>query len=345
MDNNTTGSPANEQNTPSKSTSRIKTIRMKTLVSIVVVIFVTATVIFVAIYYFSRPLANIGSILPVNPVQAPKFLINIYEGKNRLSHPMSITVNKEGKIYISNSNLHTVEVISPKGKTFAFGKAGQSLGLLFYPYGLGILPNGNILVAEAGNFRIQVFTPGGEYVKTFLGQPNKVGLEKPGPLYVDSKGHVYVGDLSGQQVLILDPNGKLLRRIKNIRYPHGIAVDEERKKLFISDAGQVCVKVFSLNDTSDRPINIIKKLNNNKLFSMVRGLTVDNLGRLYVADTISSSIRVFDANGEYLFSFGEQGFDDGQFLYPNGIFVDDTGKIYVADWGNNRVAIWGYPPS
>nr|WP_269438171.1 6-bladed beta-propeller [Phosphitispora fastidiosa] len=75
---------------------------------------------------------------------------------------------------------------------------------------------------------------------------------------------------------------------------------------------------------------------------MVRGVAVDGNGRLYVVDTISGRVRVFDKNGGYLFSFGQPGSGDGEFVYPVGIHVDDSGKIYIADWGNNRIQVWGY---
>lgn len=341
MENNITGSIPALPDEVNLRRSRPKTMRIKTLLIVLLLVLIIAAIIFGILYYLGkRPMEDIQ---PASPISPPHFLYSIYEGKNKFSHPIAVAVDKSGKFYVSNNDLHTIEVISPNGKPeTAFGGSGQITGKLLFPYGIGILPNGNLLVAETGNFRIQEFTPNGKYVRTFVGQPNKIGLIKPGPIYVDSIGHVYVGDLSGNQVLILDQKGKVLRRIGNIFYPHGIAVDEERKKLFVSDSGEVNVKAFSLEKKDNKPLQVIETMTSGARFSMARGLAVDKKGRLYVADTIVSAVRVFDKNGEYLFSFGQQGFDDGEFLYPNGIFIDDTGKIYIADWSNDRIQIWGY---
>ena len=260
-----------------------------------------------------------------------------------MSHPMAVAVDGNGRIYASNNSLHTVEVIaSGKKEMNAFGGEGKLPGKMTYPYGIGILPDGGVLVAETGNCRIQQFAADGRFIQTFIGAGSKTGLAKPGPVYVDSKGNVYVGDIGGAQVLVFDKNATLLRRIKNVSYPHGIAVDEQNRRIYVSDAGQASVKVFALDDKENRQVNVIELYAPGMSFGMVRGLAVDKLGRLYVVDSLAGAVRVFDKGGAYLFSFGEQGFGDGELLYPTQIFIDNSGKIFIADWGNNRIQVWGY---
>lgn len=343
MDNNTTisetGAPDYEGNVT--GLHNVKTIKVKNLIMLVILIMITAILVFGFLYYRgTRPLENVQ---PVMSTSQPKYLYSIYDGNNKFLRPLAIAVGKDGTRYISNNSIHTIETVSADSRSkSSFGGEGIKQGKLLYPYGIGVLPDGNLLVAETGNFRIQEFTPKGKFVKVFVPKTNKIGLQKPGPISVDSLGRVYVGDISGSQVLILDQNGDVLSRIKNISFPHGIAVDEKNRRLYVADAGQVCVKVFSLDEPEKGPILTIAGYLPDMPFSMVRGLAVDNLGRLYVADTIMNLVRVFDKNFKYLFSFGSQGFGDGEFLYPNQIFIDKTGKIYVSDWGNNRVQVWGY---
>lgn len=324
----------------SEPTGNASTIKIKALLYPLLLILVTAVAVF--IYTGKEPSENSRPVSSGDSMNI-KFLHNIYEGKNKFTRPIAVTVDKSGKIYVSNNNLHTIEVILPNGKgDQAFGGVGELPGQLRYPYGIGILPNSNLLITETGNYRIQEFTAKGRYVRTFLDQSNKVGLEKPGPIYVDRKGQVYVGDLSGQKVFIFDQTGKVVRVIRNLTYPHGMAVDEEGRKLFVSDTGQAVVKVFSLDRNDDRPIKVIKTGNTDKQITTVRGLAVDKKGRLYLVDTLHSTIHVFDQKGEYLFSFGRYGVGDGEFIYPHGIFIDSAGKVYIADWANNRIQIWGY---
>lgn len=318
---------------------RPKTMRIKTALVLFVTGIAVTALMFGFLYQRGKRLMEDDDIVALT--KPPQILYSIYEGKGRFSRPMSLAVNR-GNIYVSNNSLHNIEVVSVTGKAQnSFGGAGKGQGQLFYPYGVGILPNGNILIAETGNLRIQEFSPKGQFIQTFISESNKIGLGKPGPIFVDSLGQVYIGDLSGHQVIILDKNGKLIRKINGIQYPHGLTVDEKNKKLYVADSGKTAVKVFDLAVQEDS-YQLIETWKPNTRFTMVRGLATDKHGRLYAVDTISCSVRVFDKNGEYLFSFGQQGFKDGEFLYPNGIYVDSAGKIYVADWGNDRVQVWGY---
>jgi DNA-binding beta-propeller fold protein YncE len=61
-----------------------------------------------------------------------------------------------------------------------------------------------------------------------------------------------------------------------------------------------------------------------------------------VADgPFNDRVQVFDDAGTFQFAFGTSGTGNGQFSYPLGIAVHDTGSIYVSDAGiftqNHRV--------
>jgi DNA-binding beta-propeller fold protein YncE len=73
---------------------------------------------------------------------------------------------------------------------------------------------------------------------------------------------------------------------------------------------------------------------------MPQGIAVGSGGNIYVADTASNSVQVFDSGGTLLFTFGSLGTGDGEFFSPTGITVDGGGKIYVADTLNNRVQVF-----
>lgn len=317
------------------------TITLRNILTIILASGILAIVILIYSTYLPGRLAeNRESPSTSEP---PHFISNIYEGKQAFSHPIAVSVAKDGKLFVSNNDLHTVEVLTPNGlPEFSIGHAGQEPGALLYPYGIGQLPSGNLLIGETGNYRIQEFTPKGNYVKTFIGPENTLGLTKPGPISIDSKGRIYIGELSAGKVLVVDNQGRLLRTISNVIYPHGLAVDEQHNRLYVSDASIKGIKVFSLDKGNNSPLQVIQTWGEGTPFTMVRGMAVDSLGSLYVTDTMAGSIRVFDKNGSYLFSFGGQGFEDGMLSYPNGIFIDSKNTIYLADWGNNRLQLWGY---
>jgi DNA-binding beta-propeller fold protein YncE len=70
------------------------------------------------------------------------------------------------------------------------------------------------------------------------------------------------------------------------------------------------------------------------------GLTVDNFGNVYVADTGNHRIQKFNDEGKFIGTWGSLGSDDGQFRTPKGVAVDAQGNIYVADT-KNKCGLYG----
>jgi DNA-binding beta-propeller fold protein YncE len=66
-------------------------------------------------------------------------------------------------------------------------------------------------------------------------------------------------------------------------------------------------------------------------FNGVGSLDIDSEGNVYVQDKNNYGIQKFASNGEYLLERGENGNDDGQFLWLSGICVDNDKNIFVSD--------------
>lgn len=66
---------------------------------------------------------------------------------------------------------------------------------------------------------------------------------------------------------------------------------------------------------------------------------------IYVADTGNHRIQVFASDSSLIASYGGMGSGTDQFLNPQGIAVEPTGRILVADSGNNRIQILTFDKS
>jgi len=75
-------------------------------------------------------------------------------------------------------------------------------------------------------------------------------------------------------------------------------------------------------------------------FNFPSDVAVSSDGKIYVLDGVNNSIKAFDKNGEYLFSFGREGSENGEFKLPLGVGIDSSNKIYIADSGNHRIQIF-----
>jgi hypothetical protein len=63
-----------------------------------------------------------------------------------------------------------------------------------------------------------------------------------------------------------------------------------------------------------------------------------------VVDSGNSRVTVFDAGGGYLGQWGQYGSGDGQFLGPDGIALEGSGRVYVVDTENARIQVFAFPP-
>jgi aldose sugar dehydrogenase len=71
------------------------------------------------------------------------------------------------------------------------------------------------------------------------------------------------------------------------------------------------------------------------------GITLDQEGNVYVADTGNNRIQVFSSNGILIREWGGKfGGRDGEMRSPAGITLDQEGNVYVADTGNNRIQVF-----
>ncbi len=73
------------------------------------------------------------------------------------------------------------------------------------------------------------------------------------------------------------------------------------------------------------------------LLQQPKGVAVSPDGHVYVADSGSSTIKVFNPDGTVATMWGSKGAGDGQFNEPWGIAVGPDSAVYVADTWNHRV--------
>jgi DNA-binding beta-propeller fold protein YncE len=73
------------------------------------------------------------------------------------------------------------------------------------------------------------------------------------------------------------------------------------------------------------------------MLSDPQGISVDQLGRVYVADTGNDRIQAFDPDGRIVGEIGGFGWDQEQFNQPVDVCARTGMNIYVADSENRRI--------
>jgi DNA-binding beta-propeller fold protein YncE len=151
-------------------------------------------------------------------------------------HPTDVSVAASGEIYVSdgyrNSRVHKYAADGTLLKSW--GEPGNARDLkntkdqpgFFHTVHSVWEHAGKVYVADRENYRIQIFTPDGEYLDTWT------GFERPTKLYVGPDNLMYVAELE-DRVSIVDLEGNVVGRFGSERShdpgkfwgPHGIWTD------------------------------------------------------------------------------------------------------------------------
>ena len=120
--------------------------------------------------------------------------------------------------------------------------------------------------------------------------------------------------------------------------PHGIAVQSDRMRVITESERQHCVCVY--NHDGSKVSTFGSKGVGPGEFNNPRGITVDVLDNIFVADSGNHRIQKFSKSFELTASVGKEGKKNLQFKQPSGVSVDPiSGKIFVADTGNHRIQV------
>lgn len=210
------------------------------------------------------------------------------------------------------------------------------------PMGVHVAGNGKIYVTDTAASDIFVIDPATKTSTTLSELSGEKMFFKPIGVVTDDTGRIFVSDSQTDTVTAVDQTGKKLENLSPdppFQQPTGLAVDNERKRLYVTDTHTHDIRVFDL-ETLKQVNSIGKRGKGEGFFNFPSFLTVDNKGNLYVVDTMNGRVQIFDKDGKFLRAFGQFGDISGMFARPKGIAVDSEGHIYVVDSAFNNVQIF-----
>ena len=125
---------------------------------------------------------------------------------------------------------------------FSFGEFGIAPGQLWTPIGLDLDTDGNVLVVDTGNARVQKFSPEGELLAVF----DNVGLSNPQVISATADGGFYLSDPRHARVVAFDAQGEQIAVFPRfIVYggPHGTATGLDGA-VYLAETGNNIVRKF-----------------------------------------------------------------------------------------------------
>ncbi len=248
--------------------------------------------------------------------------------------PSSLAADSNGNVYVVEQVKHRVRRIRADGVITTFAGTGSegfsgdggpaANARLSFPSGVAVDSANNVYIADTLNYRVRRVSPAG-VITTLAGTGAiassgdgglalQAAIHGPDDLAFGRNGEIYVSEVFGHRIRSIDRNGRISTLAGN-----GDAG-------FSGDGGPATAA--SLNEP--------------------RGLTVDTLGAVYVADSKNHRVRRIGPDGVIATAAGsgQRGFggDGGPARLaalntPFDLAVDPAGNLIIADELNHRVRL------
>lgn len=164
----------------------------------------------------------------------------------------------------------------------------------------------------------------------------KLPFIAPYGVAADGMGHIWVTDMGIHGVHQIDLVKNKFSYIFNadgnpLVTPAGVAVDLERKRLYVSDTTLAKVFLYDLNG------RFISSLDAPDSFGRPAGLSLDKNGQLYVVDAQKNRLYIFSPAGDLLRIISSNILPEQTFNAPSNVAINDQGQFFVVDSLNFRI--------
>ena len=260
----------------------------------------------------------------------------------RLRTPSGIAVSSKGLIAVADYDSHRIVIFDKDGKYLQkFGCKGKNVGQLNSPSDVTFVNDGEILVADELNQRIQQFNINtGKVVRTFGNQGTGEGeLQDPGSVCMDGQGRVVVADCSNNRMQIFTKEGEPVLSFgtngpEKLNRPTGCIFLENT--FIVSDAKNHCLKIFDISGKFLRKIGEQGKDDGQLLQQHPQGLCVEKVGNHH-------NILVCDRNNKRIVQYTVEGLLTGKtvadLLNPVRIAPTPDHRILVSDFRAKKIYI------
>ena len=212
-------------------------------------------------------------------------------------------------------------------------------------YGVAVDSKGWIYAADQGVDAIFITDPKTKEVQ-FIRNDHEAHFGLINGLAIDDIDRLFVSDSKLHRVFVFSAKHQLETEFgaKDLVDPGGIAIDKENRFVYVVDTQRDQVLVFDADNYKLlRTIGTAGKKHQSTEpgdFALPTHVAVDEEGDVYVTDTLNDRVEIFDADGNFLSTFGKIGDGPGHFERPKGIAIDSDGHIWVADAAQQRVKVF-----
>ncbi|CAF3769751.1 unnamed protein product [Rotaria sp. Silwood1] len=282
---------------------------------------------------------------------------NIGKNANNLNQPQWLHIDANGSLYICDYSNHRIQLWLPgatNGTTVAGDSAcnsGSSSNQLNHPQGIEFDNNGYMYVVDAGNNRVQRYSPNSNNGTTVAGIAGGGGsatnkLNQPSGVAVDAAFNIFITDSGNHRVVkwaLNATNGIVLIdgsaggvASGQLGNPCGILlINGSPNQVYLSDQSKDHIQIWTFGaDTANTTWSTANGANLNQPAQ----IALDPYGNLYVADMKGKRVVVICANsttGTVILGTGTS--STPTLKQVGGIAFDSNLNLYVSEMTLNQV--------
>ena len=222
----------------------------------------------------------------------------------------------------------------------SFGKYGSGDGMFKDPMGVALNDRDEIVVADHGNHRVQVFDSTGTFLRSFGHRAENGGeLKNPTGIAIDKNRNILVTENGNHRVQIFSWKGRHLGSFggkgsldSQLVNPWGLSLDSTGN-VIVADTGNKLIKIFTPHG------KFVTKIGGQGCFRFP--IHCVQCGEYFiVSDSKEHCIKVFNGEGHFQYKFGKEGEGDGEFNCPRFLSVTQSKHLLVCDRSNQRVQVF-----
>lgn len=242
--------------------------------------------------------------------------------------PLGLALDANGRLYMPDehsANL-ALRVFSQTGTPFGVFDSGTG----FEGYGVAVLSDQTILVADYYGRRVRRYAPDGSFLSEW-----PTGGGRALFLALDESDNVFVTDDEGDAVRKFSSQGTLLAQW-TVTHPSGVAY--VNGLVYVSEMFNGHVNIYATDGTLQGSFATG--------CTFAEQLFFDGLGNLYLADHGLHQLKCFSTSGDLLWTMGPS--VSG---YPYAItdffsvLVAPDGTLFAGDYANRNVLVFSHPPT
>ena len=224
------------------------------------------------------------------------------------------------------------------------------------PRGVAFNPNGEVVVVDKDNSRVQVLSAEGTFKFKFGERGSGNGeFRRPTDVVIDTRGTMYISDTDNNRIQYFKPDGEYLGQFGGpgtFSEPYALTCNE-LGWIFITErqGNQIQCWVSQPPNTGGSDNSSVESSQNEASFNMfftsdilsneLLGITHHpQTGYIAVTEMKKHRVSILDKKGHILGTLGKEGKRDNEFLAPMGVGFMGDAHLIICDCGKKKIMLF-----